>query len=243
MLKAENLQKSYNDRLILKGVTIKIPKGKIVGLLGPNGAGKTTTFRCIIGFEKPDSGKVLLNNKDITNLPPHKRARKGLAFLPQEPSVFFDLTVWENIFMFAELIYKNRETAIAKTKEVLRKFKLLKLRHSKAGSLSGGERRRLEIARLFIKPPDYLLLDEPFAGVDPKQVEEIKELILHLRSYYQKTRPIGILITDHNVWETMKFVEWVYILDEGKILFEGRPWEAANNPEVRKRYLGESFTL
>lgn len=243
MLKAENLQKQYGDRQILKGVSIKIPRGKIVGLLGPNGAGKTTTFRCLIGFERPDAGKVFLDEEDITDLPPYQRARKGLAFLPQEPSIFPDLTVWENVFMFAELLYESKVKAFSITREVLSKFKLLHLRKNKAGSLSGGERRRLEIARLFLKTPKYLLLDEPFAGVDPRQIEEIKKLIQELKQAYQPYHPIGILITDHNVWETMKFVEWVYILDGGEIIFEGKPWEAARDERVRQRYLGEHFTL
>ena len=243
MLKAVALTKAYGDREVLKGVSLEVPKGKIVGLLGPNGAGKTTTFRCIIGFEKPDSGKVILDGEDITNLPPHKRAKKGLAFLPQEPSVFPDLTVFENILMFAEILYRDREKAEVVTIELLKDFNLFYLKDSRAGSLSGGERRRLEIARLFLKTPRYLLLDEPFAGVDPKQVGEIKRLIKTLKARYQAVHPIGILITDHNVWETMKFVEWVYILDEGRVLFAGLPEDAAKHPEVRRRYLGEDFKL
>ena len=243
MLKAVGLTKAYGDREILKGITLEVPKGKIVGLLGPNGAGKTTAFRCIIGFEKPDSGKIILDGEDITDLPPHKRAKRGLAFLPQEPSVFPDLTVFENILMFAEILYKDRERAEVVTIELLKDFNLFYLKDNRAGSLSGGERRRLEIARLFLKTPRYLLLDEPFAGVDPKQVGEIKKLIKTLKVRYQSVHPIGILITDHNVWETMKFLDWVYILDEGQILFVGLPQDAARHPLVRNRYLGEDFKL
>lgn len=243
MLKAVGLTKAYGDREILKGITLEVPKGKIVGLLGPNGAGKTTTFRCIIGFEIPDSGEVFLDGEEITNLPPYERAKKGLAFLPQEPSIFPDLTVFENILMFAELLAEDREKAEIQTVEVLKDFNLYHLRNSKAGSLSGGERRRLEIARLFLKTPKYLLLDEPFAGVDPKQVGEIKRLIGELKERYADIHPIGILITDHNVWETMKFVEWVYILDGGRVIFSGLPEDAAKHPEVRRRYLGEDFKL
>jgi len=243
MLKAVGLTKAYGEREILKGVSLEVPKGKIVGLLGPNGAGKTTTFRCIIGFEKPDAGNVYLDGEDITDLPPYKRAKKGLAFLPQEPSVFPDLTVFENVMMFAELLFKDREKAEVQIVEVLKDFDLYRLRDSKAASLSGGERRRLEIARLFLRTPRYLLLDEPFAGVDPKQVGEIKRLILSLKERYREVHPIGILITDHNVWETLKFLDWVYILDDGRVLFSGTPREAADHPLVRQRYLGEDFKL
>ncbi len=243
MLKAENLKKRYGDREVLKGVSLEVPRGKIVGLFGPNGAGKTTTFRCLIGFEKPDGGKVTLDGEDISQLPPYRRAKKGLAFLPQEPSIFEDLSVEENILLFAELLFKDPERAKVQTVELLKDFNLYHLRRSKASSLSGGERRRLEIARLFLRTPKYLLLDEPFAGVDPKQVGELKRLILDIKRRYQSVHPIGILITDHNVWETMKFVDWVVILHEGQMLFTGYPHEAASNPKVRELYLGEDFKL
>ena len=243
MLKAEKLKKFYGNREVLKGIDIYVQKGEIVGLLGPNGAGKTTTFRCLIGFEKPDEGKIYLDGKDITDLPPYKRAQLGLAFLPQEPSVFPDLTVYENIFMFAEILYGDREKAEVQTLEILKDFSLYKLKDSKAGKLSGGERRRLEIARLFLKRPKYLLLDEPFAGVDPKHVLELKELVLTLKERFEHYYNIGILITDHNVWETLKFVDRVYIIDEGRVLFSGLPKDAVKNEEVRRRFLGEHFKL
>ena len=243
MLRAEKLRKFYGNREVLKGLDIYVQKGEIVGLLGPNGAGKTTTFRCLIGFEKPDEGKIYLDGADITDLPPYRRARLGLAFLPQEPSVFPDLTVFENIFMFAEILYGDREKAEVQTVEILKDFSLYRLKDSKAGKLSGGERRRLEIARLFLRRPKYLLLDEPFAGVDPKHVSELKELVLTLKEKFEHYYNIGILITDHNVWETLKFVDRVYIIDEGSVLFSGLPKEAVENEKVRRRFLGEHFRI
>ncbi len=243
MLKAEGLRKRFGKREVLKGIDLYLERGEIVGLLGPNGAGKTTTFRCLIGFEKPDGGKITLDGEDITKLPPYERAKKGLSFLPQEPSVFPDLTVFENIFIFAELLYPDREEALVRTEELLKDFNLTYIAHTEAGRISGGERRRLEIARLFLRRPKYLFLDEPFAGVDPKQVGEIKKLILELLERVEHYYDIGILITDHNVWETLKLVNRVYIIDGGTVLFSGEPWEAAENPLVRERFLGSDFKL
>jgi lipopolysaccharide export system ATP-binding protein len=243
MLEAKNLRKRYGNREVLKGINLSVNKGEIVGLLGPNGAGKTTTFRCLIGFVKPDKGKVLLDGEDITSLPPYKRAQKGLAFLPQEPSVFPDLSVFENVYMFAELLYPDRETAVVRTEEILKDFGLEYIRNTPAGRISGGERRRLEIGRLFLKRPKYLFLDEPFAGVDPKHVVEIKELIVKLLKRVEHYYDLGILITDHNVWETLKLVDRVYIIDEGAVLFSGIPEEATKNELVRERFLGKDFSL
>ncbi|NPB04841.1 MAG: LPS export ABC transporter ATP-binding protein [Aquificae bacterium] len=243
MLEARNLVKFYGETQVLKGVSLFVRKGEIVGLLGGNGAGKTTTFRCLIGFERPDAGKVLLDGRDITDLKPYERARLGLSFLPQEPSVFPDLTVFENVFMFAELIHPDRERARVRTLDLLKDFGLYHLKDRKAKYLSGGERRRLEIARLFLGKPKYLLLDEPFAGVDPKHVQELRRLIAGLGRQAELFHNIGILITDHNVGETLKLVHRVYIIDEGTIIFEGLPEEAVRHPEVRRKFLGEEFTL
>jgi len=243
MLEAKGLKKRFGKREVLKGIDLYVGKGEIVGLLGPNGAGKTTTFRCLIGFVKPDEGRVFLDGEDITPLPPYKRANKGLAFLPQEPSVFPDLTVYENVYMFAELIFGDRERARTRTEELLNDFGLDYIKDTPAGRISGGERRRLEIARLFLKRPKYLFLDEPFAGVDPKHVGEIKDLILKLLKKVEHYYDLGILITDHNVWETLKMVDRVYIIDEGSVLFAGDPQEAAKNELVRERFLGKDFEL
>ncbi len=242
MLKAEGLKKRYGNREVLKGINIELGKGEIVGLLGPNGAGKTTTFRCLIGFEIPDGGRILMDGEDITELPPYERAKRGMAFLPQEPSVFPDLTVFENIFMFAELLYDKSE-AETKTLELIEEFGLTKIIRTKAGKISGGERRRLEIARVFLRRPKYLFLDEPFAGVDPKNVSEIKKTILDLLQRVEHVYDLGILITDHNVKETLKMVNRVYIIDSGSVLFAGSPEEAVKDPAVRSRFLGSDFTL
>ncbi|RTZ60024.1 MAG: LPS export ABC transporter ATP-binding protein [Gammaproteobacteria bacterium] len=239
MLEVKNLRKFGKGKEILKGISLRVERGQTVGLLGPNGAGKTTTFRCLIGFEKPDEGRILFNGEDITDLPPYKRAEKGLAFLPQEHSLFYDLTVFENIFMFAELLY-SREKGEELTEELLRDFNLYHLKDRKVKFLSGGEKRRLEIARVFLKTPQYLLLDEPFAGVDPLHVEEIILLIKRIQTYTFK-HPIGIIITDHKAEKVFKLADWVYVLDEGRLLTEGTPEEVARHPEVRKRYLGKDF--
>jgi lipopolysaccharide export system ATP-binding protein len=240
-LVAKNLIKFYGDKTVLKGITLEVKRGEIVGFFGTNGAGKTTTFKCLIGFEKPDKGDIVIDGKKVNNLPPYKRARLGLAFLPQEHSIIPELTVFENIFMFAELYYKDKETAESKTESLLQDFELLELKDQKAGSLSGGEKRRLELARLFLKQPKYILLDEPFAGVDPKHVQELKDLLEKIQ--LETNRSLGFLITDHNVWETLPFVDRAYIIYKGEIIKEGKPKEVANDPWVRKYFLGQNFTL
>ena len=237
-LEAKELKKSYKNRDVLHGVSLYVEEGEIVGLLGPNGAGKTTTFKCLLGFIKPDSGQILLNDEDITNLPVYERAKKGISFLPQESSIFRDLTVWENLVMFLEFYYDDREKINEKAKELLEEFGIYRLKDQKASTLSGGERRRLEIARSLIINPSFLLLDEPFAGVDPVSVKEINHLILTL-----KKKDIGIILTDHNVRETLKITDRAYIIAHGSVLAEGTPQEIVENPHVRKVFLGEDFVL
>ncbi len=237
-LEAKELKKSYKNRDVLHGVSLYVEEGEIVGLLGPNGAGKTTTFKCLLGFIKPDSGQILLNDEDITDLPVYERAKKGISFLPQESSIFRDLTVWENLVMFLEFYYDDREKINEKAKELLEEFGIYRLKDQKASTLSGGERRRLEIARSLIINPSFLLLDEPFAGVDPVSVKEINHLILTL-----KKKDIGIILTDHNVRETLKITDRAYIIAHGSVLAEGTPQEIVENPHVRKVFLGEDFVL
>lgn len=238
VLKLENISKSYKGRTVLNSINLKVEEGEIVGLLGPNGAGKTTTFKCLLGFVRPDTGKVLFNDEDITNLPVYERSKKGISFLPQESSIFRDLTVWENLMMFLEFqdISKSERERIAQ--ELLEEFGIAYLKNQKASTLSGGERRRLEIARSLIINPSFLLLDEPFAGVDPVSVKEVNSLIKRLVS-----RNIGVIITDHNVRETLKITDRAYIIAHGSVIAHGKPTEIVENPEVRKVFLGEDFTL
>ena len=238
VLQAKDLKKSYKNRDILHGVSLYVKEGEIVGLLGPNGAGKTTTFKCLLGFIKPDSGKILLNGEDITGLPVYERAKKGISFLPQESSIFRDLTVWENLTMFLEFYYSDKDVIEEKAKQLLEEFGIYRLKNQKASTLSGGERRRLEIARSLIINPSFLLLDEPFAGVDPVSVKEINQLILTLAK-----KDIGIILTDHNVRETLKITDRAYIIAHGSVLAEGTPQEIVENPHVRKVFLGEDFVL
>lgn len=238
VLKMENVSKSYKGRNVLNSISLYVKEGEIVGLLGPNGAGKTTTFKCLLGFVKPDGGKVLLNGEDITNLPVYERANKGISFLPQESSVFKDLTVWENIMMFLEFQDLTRKEMERIARELLKEFNIQHLENQKASTLSGGERRRLEIARSLIINPSFLLLDEPFAGVDPVSVKEVNSLIKNLVS-----RDIGVIITDHNVRETLKVTDRAYIIAHGTVIAEGKPEEIVENEEVRKIFLGEDFTL
>ncbi|HIQ25085.1 MAG TPA: LPS export ABC transporter ATP-binding protein [Persephonella sp.] len=237
-LEAKELKKSYKDRDVLHGVSLYVKEGEIVGLLGPNGAGKTTTFKCLLGFIKPDSGKIFLNNEDITDLPVYERAKKGISFLPQESSIFRDLTVWENLTMFLEFYYSDKDVIKEKAKQLLEEFGIYHLKNQKASTLSGGERRRLEIARSLIINPSFLLLDEPFAGVDPVSVKEINQLILTLAK-----KDIGIILTDHNVRETLKITDRAYIIAHGSVLAEGPPSKIVENPHVRKVFLGEDFVL
>jgi len=238
ILEVKNLKKKYRDRTVVDGVSLYVKEGEIIGLLGPNGAGKTTTFKMLLGFIKPDEGQILLNGEDITDLPVYERARKGISFLPQESSIFRELTVWENIVMFLEFQLDDRIEIMEKAKALLEEFGIYHLKDQKASTLSGGERRRLEIARSLIINPSFLLLDEPFAGVDPVSVQDINHLIKDLIQ-----RDIGIVLTDHNVRETLKITDRAYILAHGKVICEGSPQEIVEDPTVRKIFLGEEFTL
>ncbi|NPA17157.1 LPS export ABC transporter ATP-binding protein [Persephonella sp.] len=238
VLEVKDLKKRYRDRTVVDGVSLYVKEGEIIGLLGPNGAGKTTTFKMLLGFVKPDGGKIQLNGEDITDLPVYERARKGISFLPQESSIFRELTVWENIVMFLEFQLNDRVEIREKAKALLDEFGIYRLKDQKASTLSGGERRRLEIARSLIINPSFLLLDEPFAGVDPVSVQDINHLIKDLIQ-----RDIGIVLTDHNVRETLKITDRAYILAHGKVICEGSPQEIVEDPTVRKIFLGEEFTL
>ena len=237
-LRAENLTKKYGKKTVVKGVSLEVMEGEVVGLLGPNGAGKTTTFYCIVGLVKPDGGRVLIGEEDVTELPTYERALKGLSYLPQEPSIFRKLTVEENIKAVLEIHGKPKKEIEEKTDWLLERFGIAHLRKQKAASLSGGERRRLEIARALTVDPKFLLLDEPFAGIDPIAVADIQGLIQELRQM-----DIGILITDHNVRETLRIIDRAYIIAHGKVIAAGRPEEVANQELVRKIYLGEDFYL
>lgn len=235
---AQDLCKSYKKRRVVNGVSLEVEKGEIVGLLGPNGAGKTTTFYMITGIVKPESGKVWINEQDITTYPMYKRANMGIGYLAQEPSVFRNLTVEENM----KAILEMRNISAAEQKEtmerLLEEFKLTHVAKSLGYSLSGGERRRVEIARTIANNPDFILLDEPFAGVDPIAVEDIQQIIRYL-----KERGLGILITDHSVKETLSITEKAYIMAQGEVLISGTPKEIAENELARKIYLGEGFKL
>ncbi|OQX07861.1 LPS export ABC transporter ATP-binding protein [Candidatus Thiothrix anitrata] len=238
-LSANNLQKRYKQRQILKGVDLYINNAEVVGLLGPNGAGKTTCFYMIVGLVGADEGQVLLNGKDITAAPMHQRAREGIGYLAQEASIFRKLTVQENLMAVLEMRKDlNRQQRLAKADSLLEEFQLTHLRNSLGISLSGGERRRAEIARALATEPAFILLDEPFAGVDPISVLEIQKIIRHLVA-----RDIGVLITDHNVRETLGICHRAYILSEGKILVAGTPAEILRDEQARRVYLGENFTL
>lgn len=237
-IEASNLQKVYSKRQVVKNVSLEMEKGEIVGLLGPNGAGKTTTFYMITGIVKPNQGKVLYNGADITNLPMFKRARLGLGYLPQEASVFRNLTVEENIISILEMRGVSSKNRIKKMQELIEEFKLSHVAKSLGYSLSGGERRRVEIARTISTNPDFILLDEPFAGVDPIAVEDIQNIILQL-----KNKGLGILITDHNVRETLRITERAYIMAEGSILISGTGEKIANDETARRVYLGDNFKL
>ncbi|MDX9987902.1 LPS export ABC transporter ATP-binding protein [Thiothrix unzii] len=238
-LSANNLQKRYKQRQILKGVDLYINNAEVVGLLGPNGAGKTTCFYMIVGLVGADEGQVLLNGKDITTAPMHQRAREGIGYLAQEASIFRKLTVQENLMAVLEMRKDlNRQQRLAKADSLLEEFQLTHLRNSLGISLSGGERRRAEIARALATEPAFILLDEPFAGVDPISVLEIQKIIRHLVA-----RDIGVLITDHNVRETLGICHRAYILSEGKILVAGTPAEILRDEQARRVYLGENFTL
>lgn len=235
-LKAMNLRKSYRKREVVRGISMEIKEGEIVGLLGPNGAGKTTTFSMIAGFVTPTAGKLEINGKDITKMPPHKRARAGLVYLPQESSIFRKLTVEDNIRAIAQTLKISRSQEDDVVKKRLEELGLLSLAKQKAHTLSGGERRRLEITRALVLEPDFLLLDEPFSGVDPKSVSEVNKIITNL-----KCNGMGILITDHNVRETLRVVDRAYLLYDGEVLAHGDSDFLISDPETREKYLGEDF--
>ncbi len=237
-LQAVALSKSYRGRKVVDDVELEIGQGEVVGLLGPNGAGKTTTFYILVGLARPDSGRVLLNGDEITDLPMYLRARSGISYLPQEPSVFRQLTSEENLLAVLETLPLTSEQQRDRLEELLVQMGLETVRQSKAYSLSGGERRRLEIARSLTLQPSFILLDEPFSGIDPLTVKDLQEIIRQL------TRSgIGVLITDHNVRETLNVTDRAYIVNHGKIFRKGRPDELSNDPEVRRVYLGDHFRL
>ena len=237
-LTASHLHKRYGNRTVVRGVSLEVSPGEVVGLLGPNGAGKTTTFYMVVGVEAPDSGMIIWHGNDITRIPMHRRARMGIGYLPQESSVFRGLSVWENLMALAELQPISKGEQRNRCDRLLDEFRLQKVRNTLGISLSGGERRRCEIARALVTSPSIMLLDEPFAGVDPKSVVEIQSLISELKS-----RGIGVLITDHNVRETLQIADRVYILADGMIMKHGTPIEIAEDPNTRTVYLGEGFRL
>jgi lipopolysaccharide export system ATP-binding protein len=238
ILRTENLVKKYSQRLVNDHVSYYVEQGEIVGLLGPNGAGKTTSFYMAVGLVKPNEGKVWLDDKEITNLPMYKRARLGVGYLAQEASVFRSLTVEENILCVLEMTDLSKKDQKEKTESLMEEFSLTHVRKNRGSVLSGGERRRTEIARALAVDPKFILLDEPFAGVDPIAVEEIQSIVAKL-----KYRNIGILITDHNVDETLAITDRAYLLFEGKILKEGTPQQLADDEQVRRVYLGKHFEL
>ena len=237
-LAATGLEKTYRGRKVVRGVSVEIQQGEIIGLLGPNGAGKTTTFYMIVGLVRPDGGKVLLGQHDITQLPMYLRAQRGISYLPQEASVFRKLTVEENLLSVFETMRLPLAERERRTRALLEEFGITHIARNRAYSLSGGERRRVEIARSLAINPAFILLDEPFAGIDPIAVFEIQRIVSQLRS-----RGIGILITDHNVRETLKITDRAYIIKEGEIFRQGVPEELSADAEVRRIYLGESFNL
>jgi lipopolysaccharide export system ATP-binding protein len=238
ILSAQGISKSYNSRKVVDDIHIHINKGEIVGLFGPNGAGKTTTFYMIIGFLKPDGGKIMLNDEDMTDLPMFMRARKGITYLPQEPSVFKKMSVEDNLEAILEFLNVDRALMQHKILEMLESFKLEHLAKNSADSLSGGERRRLEIARALMTLPRFMLLDEPFSGIDPISVSDLKKIISGL-----KKRDIGILLSDHNVRESLPICDRAYVVNNGKVLLEGTPEDIAKDKIVREVYLGEEFYI
>lgn len=238
VITTDNLVKIYNTRHVVDGVSISIEQGSVVGLLGPNGAGKTTTFYMIVGIEKPDAGTVMLDGKDISAMPMYERARAGIGYLPQEASIFSKMTVEDNIMAILETTDLNASEREVKMNALLDEFRLNHVRKSEGKALSGGERRRVEIARALATDPAFILLDEPFAGIDPIAVADIQGMIAHLAQ-----RGIGVLITDHNVRETLSIVDKAYILAEGHILLHGDSETIANDPVARKYYLGDNFSM
>jgi lipopolysaccharide export system ATP-binding protein len=237
-LATQSLRKVYRGRAVVKDVSIEVGPGEIVGLLGPNGAGKTTTFYMVVGLTAPDSGTVSLGDEDITELPMYLRAQRGISYLPQEPSIFRRMTVEDNLRAIFETLDLSHAEQERRIDQLITDFGLTKVRKNRGFSLSGGERRRVEIARALVINPWYILLDEPFAGIDPIAVLDIQGIVRHLKSM-----GIGILITDHNVRETLKITDRAYIINNGEILRAGTPYELSTDPQVRKIYLGADFTL
>ncbi len=237
-LVATDLVKVYGDRTVVSGMSVKCSCGEIVGILGPNGAGKTTTFYMIVGLVKPESGRVVLRGEDITDCPMYVRARKGLGYLAQEPSVFRKLSVWDNVMAILETLPLSRKERDARAEELLSPFDLMKVARQPAYTLSGGERRKLEIARALVRDPAILMLDEPFAGVDPLSVNEIQDIVRRLAA-----KGLGVIITDHNVRETLSVVNRAYLVYDGRLLREGTSDELVADPEVREKYLGENFRM
>src|SRR6266436_4182822 len=237
-LGTSHLVKNYGRRRVVENVSLYVEKGEVVGLLGANGAGKTTTFYMIIGLEQPDAGTVRLGDRDLTRLPMYLRARLGLGYLPQEPSVFRKMTAAQNILAVLETMGLRRREQLKRLEELLEEFGIAHVRNTRGDSLSGGERRRTEIARALATEPQFILLDEPFAGIDPKAIDDIQSLILYLRD-----RGIGILITDHNVRETLGVTNRAYIMADGKIFRSGQPRELIEDVDVRRHYLGDKFSM
>ena len=237
-LKIRNLVKSYRSRKVVNKVTLEIKQGEIIGLLGPNGAGKTTTFYMVVGLTSPDDGQVFLNDEDITNFPMYKRAKMGVSYLPQEPSVFRKLTVEENLLAVLESQKLSTFDRKKKARSLLRELNILHIKDSMAYSLSGGERRRVEISRALATSPIFILLDEPFAGIDPIAVSDIQSIVSQL-----KNRGIGVLITDHNVRETLNITDRAYIINEGQIISSGSPHQIVQDEKVKQIYLGDQFSF
>jgi lipopolysaccharide export system ATP-binding protein len=237
-LRAIKLVKSYRKRKVVKEVSINVERGETVGLLGPNGAGKTTTFYMVVGLTRPENGQVLLDDEDVTHFPMHQRAKRGMSYLPQEPSVFRKLTVEENIIAVLETQDLSSFERKKRARSLLRELNILHIKDSKAYTLSGGERRRVEISRALASSPIFILLDEPFAGIDPIAVADIQSIISHL-----KDRGIGVLITDHNVRETLSITDRAYVINEGEIIAAGLPSEVAQDEKVKRIYLGNQFSF
>ena len=237
-LKTQNLVKSFRSRKVVNRVSIEVKQGEIVGLLGPNGAGKTTTFYMVVGLTPPDEGQVLLNDEDVTQFPMHKRAKKGVSYLPQEPSVFRKLTVEDNILAVLESQKLSAFDRKKRARSLLREMNILHIKDSMAYTLSGGERRRVEISRALATSPVFILLDEPFAGIDPIAVSDIQSIISQL-----KKRGIGVLITDHSVRETLRITDRAYIINEGEIISSGSPQQVAHDEKVKQIYLGDQFSF
>ena len=238
LLRAINLVKEYKKIKVVDGISIEVKMGEVVGLLGPNGAGKTTCFYIMVGLIRPESGEVIYNGKKLTSLPMYQRAREGIGYLPQEPSVFRKLTVEENIMAILETKKISKLEMKKRARSLLKELNILHIKNTKAYSLSGGERRRVEITRALASSPSFILLDEPFAGIDPIAVTDIQEIISRLRD-----KGIGVLITDHNVKETLNITDRAYIINEGKIIANGKPQTIANCEKVKQIYLGEQFSL